>query len=149
MCPAWQYALCSRDETQNRYLLNTKETRKYATTYKGNHTHTQLFYGSLDFVRDNPGEPIPEETFTHSHLSWSSIVLYLLHPSNTIHGVLPVQSMHLTVFLHNLSPSFLRSTCWTGTLHFILHTFLHPIMLLSSKSQQMVHPSIHPWYSAV
>ena len=24
------------------------------------HTHTQPFYGSLDFVRDNPGEPVPE-----------------------------------------------------------------------------------------
>ena len=38
------------------------------------HTHTQLFYGSLDFVRDNPCEPVPEETFTHSHSSWSSII---------------------------------------------------------------------------
>ena len=36
------------------------------------HTHTKLFYGSLDFVRDNLGEPVPEETFTHSHPSWSS-----------------------------------------------------------------------------
>ena len=44
------------------------------------------------FVRDNPGEPVPEETFTHSHLSWLSIVPYLLHPSNTIHGILPIQS---------------------------------------------------------
>jgi len=25
----------------------------------------QLFYGSLLFVQDNPGEPVPEETFTH------------------------------------------------------------------------------------
>jgi len=25
------------------------------------HTHMQPFYGSLDFVRDNPGEPVPEE----------------------------------------------------------------------------------------
>jgi len=25
---------------------------------------TQPFYGSLDFVRDNPCEPVPEETFT-------------------------------------------------------------------------------------
>jgi len=29
------------------------------------HTHTQPFYGSMDFVRDNPGELVPEETFTH------------------------------------------------------------------------------------
>jgi len=32
----------------------------------------------MDFVRDNPSEPVPEETFTHSHLSWSSIIPYLL-----------------------------------------------------------------------
>ena len=36
----------------------------------GPHTNTQPFYGSMDFVRDNPGELVPEETFTHSHLSW-------------------------------------------------------------------------------
>jgi len=30
-----------------------------------NYTHTQPFYGSVEFVRDNPGEPVPEETFTH------------------------------------------------------------------------------------
>jgi len=30
------------------------------------HAHTtQLFYGSLDFVWDNPGEPVPEGTFHH------------------------------------------------------------------------------------
>jgi len=29
------------------------------------HTHTQLFYGSVDFVRDNLGEPVPEGTFRH------------------------------------------------------------------------------------
>ena len=49
------------------------------------HTHTQLFYGSLDFVGDNPGEPVPEETFTHSNPSWSSVVPYLLHPSTLLY----------------------------------------------------------------
>jgi len=39
------------------------------------HTHTHTpFYGCVDFVWDNPGELVPEETFTHSHLSWSSII---------------------------------------------------------------------------
>ena len=39
------------------------------------HTHTtQPFYGSVEFVLDNPGEPVPDETFTHSHSSWSSII---------------------------------------------------------------------------
>jgi len=36
-------------------------------------THTQPFYSSVDFVRDNPGEPVPEETSTH-YSSWSSII---------------------------------------------------------------------------
>ena len=41
-------------------------------TVYGN-THTQPFYGSVEFVRENPGEPVPEETFTHySHRSHQS-----------------------------------------------------------------------------
>jgi len=55
------------------------------------HGHTQPFYSCLDFVRDNPGELVPEETFTHSHLSWSSVIPYLLPLSITIHCILPVQ----------------------------------------------------------
>jgi len=44
------------------------------------HTHIQPFYGSVDFLWDNPGEPVPEETFTHSHPSWSSnIPICFLH----------------------------------------------------------------------
>jgi len=38
------------------------------------HTHTHNHFMAVEFVRDNPGEPVPEETFTHSHLLWSSIV---------------------------------------------------------------------------
>jgi len=64
--------------------------------------HTQPSHGSLDFVRDNLGEPVPERTFTHSHLSWSSIIPYLLPPSITIHGIVSVQLTCLTVLFHNL-----------------------------------------------
>jgi len=60
---------------------------------------------------------------THISLSWSPVILYHLPPSTTIHSILPVQITCLTVFLHNLSPSPLWSTSWTGTFHFILHTF--------------------------
>jgi len=70
----------------------------YSLLSNHTHTHTQPFYSSLDFVWDNPGKPVPEETFTHSHFSWSSVIPYLLHPSNTIHGILPVQFTCLTVF---------------------------------------------------
>ena len=85
------------------------------------------------FVWDYLGEPVPEETFTHSHPSWSSITLYQLSPSTMIHSILPVQFKCLTVFLHSLSPSFLWSTSWPGTLHFILHIFLHPIIVFFSQ----------------
>jgi len=77
-------------------------------------THTQPFHGSLEFVWDNPGEPVPEETFTHSHSSWSqssqsafSIYYDPWHPSYSIHV--------LYSLFHNLSPSFLWSTSWPGT----------------------------------
>jgi len=36
------------------------------------------------FVWDYPGKPVPEETFTRSHLSWSSILQARSH-FHTIH----------------------------------------------------------------
>jgi len=87
-------------------------------THTHTHTHTQPFYGSLDFVRDNPSELVPEETFTHSHPSWSSVIPYLLHPYPVIHGILPVQFMCLTVFFHNLSKfSLVYLLAWHPRLH--------------------------------
>jgi len=58
------------------------------------------------FVRDYPGEPVPEGTFTHPP-SWSSSNLYQLLPSTTIHNILPVQIACLAIFLHNLAMSFM------------------------------------------
>jgi len=60
-------------------LAVTYHMHTHTHTLTVSHTHTQPFYGSLDFVQDNLGEPVPEETFTHSHLSWSSVIPYLLH----------------------------------------------------------------------
>ena len=45
--------------------------------------------------------------------------------STMIHSILPVQLTCLTVLLHKLSQSPPWSTSWSGTFHFILHTFLH------------------------
>jgi len=84
-------------------------------------TNTTIFTAWND-----PGKPVSKETFTHSHLSWSSIILYQLPPSTMIHSILPVQFTCLTVFL---PPSPLWSTSWSGTIHFILHTFLHSIIV--------------------
>jgi len=98
------------------------------------HTHTHNRFMALwIFFWDYLGEPVPEETFTHSYLSWSSIIPYLLPPSITIHRILSVHITCLTVFFHSLFPSFLWSTFWPHTLYFILHTFLHPIIVFFSQ----------------
>jgi len=73
------------------------------------HTTTVL----RPFVRDYPGELVPEETLTHPP-SWSLSNLYQLLPSTTIHSILLVQIMCLAIFLHNLSPCRLWSTSWSG-----------------------------------
>jgi len=95
---------------------DTDHTCEYHT-----HTHTQPFYGSVEFVRENPGEPVPEE---HSPTTLIVVINhpYQLSPSSTIHGILPIQSTCSTVFFHNLYPSFLWSTSWPGTLTCEYHT---------------------------
>jgi len=112
-------------------------------------THAQPFT-ALDFVQDNLGEPLTDVTFNHSHLLWLSVIPYLLPPSIMIRGILPVQFTCLTVFFHNLSTSFLWSTSWSGTLNFILHTFLHAIiffflqhMPIPSQPVLLLYPDCH------
>ena len=81
-------------------------------------TTLQPFCGSLDFVQGNLGESVPEETFTHSHLSCSSIIPYLLPPPFMIHGILLFQFTCLTVFFHNLSKfSLVYLLAWHPSLH--------------------------------
>ena len=75
-----------------------------------------------DSVWDYQGGPVPEETSTHSHPSLSSDILYQLPPATTIHSILLVQVICLTVLFHNLSSGPLWSTSWSGILCFILHT---------------------------
>jgi len=83
----------------------------------------QPFYGTLDFVQDKPGEPVPEETFIHSHLSWSSIIPYLLPPSTMIHKFRGTYSEKQFSFLFNLlleslfAPPISRLLVWNHPLH--------------------------------
>jgi len=85
------------------------------------------------FVRDYPGKPVTEETFTDSHLSWSSTILHQLPRPTVIHSILPVQFMCLTVFLHHLSPGPLWSTSWSETHH------LSPGPLWSTSTSYSIH----------
>jgi len=67
----------------------------FVIVLRATHTTTVLW----PFVRDYPGEPIPEETFTRPP-SWPSSNLYQLLPSTTIHSILLVQITCLAIFLH-------------------------------------------------
>ena len=102
-------------------------TLQYTHTHK--HTTILWLYGFCS------GQPRWAGTRRKIHPLTIIVVInhpYLLPPSTTIRGILPIQSTCLTVFIHNLSPSFLWSTSWPGTLHFILH-FLHPIIVFFSQ----------------
>jgi len=65
-------------------------------------------------------------------------ILLISHPLSTmIHSIFPAQITCLTVFLHNLSPSPLWSTFCSGTLCFILYTFLHQVIVFPLQYMPM------------
>ena len=109
------------------------------TSYLHTHTHTHNRFMALWKLSGTTRV----SRYQKKHSPTTLIVVihhpYLLSPSTTTHGILCIQSTCSTVFFHNLSPSFLWSTSRPGTLHFILHTFLHPIIVFFS--QHMPIPS--------
>ena len=74
-----------------------------------------------------------KKLFTHSHPSGSSCFLYHLSPFATVHGILFIQLTCLTVLTYNLFPGLLWSSPWSWTLNFMLHTFLHPVIVIFSQ----------------
>jgi len=67
---------------------------------------------------------------THTHRGHQS---FLFAFSIYYHPLHPPYSIHVLYSLSTISPSFLWSASWPGTLHFILHTFLHPIIVIFSQ----------------
>ena len=80
-----------------------------------------------------PGRPVPEETFTRSHPSWSTYFLYHLSPFAVVHGILFIQLTCLTVLSNNHVPGPLWSSPWSWTLNFILYALLHPVIIIFSQ----------------
>ena len=66
-------------------LLQKMDDLEHATCTHTRHTHKHPFYGPLDFVRDYPGEPVPEpmwivlkqETMSGTGISWAYANLLL------------------------------------------------------------------------
>ena len=82
-------------------LLSPTPQKKHDHLLFLNNTHNRLtaFRPGLPSYR-----PVPEETFTHSHPSRSSDILYQLPSFTTIHRILFIQFTCLTVLFDNLSP---------------------------------------------
>jgi len=121
----------SRHLPQFAYCLVTATATKESLLHT--HAHTQTVLWLYGFCMAQPG---CAATRRNIHPLTPIVVINrpLSASSTMIHGILPVQSTCLTVFFHNLSPSFL----WPVTLHFILHTFLHPIIVFFSQHMQLI-----------
>ena len=121
----WTWLLLLGSVYKSSYLFTTTTTTTTTTVLR-------------PFVRDYPGELVPEETLTHPP-SWSSSNLYQLLPSTTIHSILLVQNTCLVIFLHNLCPCPLWSTSWSGALHsYSIHFFTQSVS--SFRSTCPYHP---------
>ena len=92
---------------------------------------------SWPFVWDYPCESVPEEIFTHSHLSWSSTIRYQLPPSTTIHSI----NLHAwQVFFAQLlskssSLSLGQEPSTSYSIHFFTQTYQDCHLFLVSLSQ--------------
>ena len=85
-------------------------------------------------------EQVPEETFIHSHPSWSSTILYQLHPLRSIVSSL-FNLCAWQSFPQPLSRSSLVYPLVWGPL-FVLHTFLHPVIIFFSRHMPIPSQSV-------
>ena len=83
-----------------------------------------------------------QKKHTLTHPCWSSDILYRLPSFTTIHSILCVQLTCLTVLSDNLSPGPCWSSSWSWTLYFILHAFLHPVIIIFSVAL-VVNNNVH------
>jgi len=98
------------------------------------------------FIRDYPGEPLPEETFTHPPSWWSSILHQLL-PSTMIHSILPVQITCLAIFLHSLSPCRLWSLDLEPSTSYSIHFFTQSVSSFCNTSVATCFPVVPRLYN--
>jgi len=99
------YILCKQEEQQQPFygpLSGTTWVSQYQKKHSPTHNYLDHQPSFVSFL----------------HLLWSTAS--------------PLFTLRAWQFLHNLSPSPLWSTSWSGTLHFILHSFLHQVIVFFS-----------------
>ena len=131
----------------DNHLLTTDNATASANALYRPHTHTHMHINThiqQPFNGEWSGTTRVgryQKKLTHSHPSWSSDILYQLPLFTMIHSILCVQFTCLTVLFDNLSPGPLWSSSWPWTLNFILHAFLHPIIIIFSQHMPIpTHP---------
>ena len=116
------------------------------------YTHTQPFYGCLDYVRDNPGELVPEGTFYHllfflvQNEYNSPIIRMDCHPIQTDLCSPPVPSppfLRRMPFLTQPSQFILawdwHQICWLAyPVAWLLQAFSSAIFQICCTSQQLL-----------
>ena len=115
------------------------------------HTHNRLTAVGLGL----PGRPVPEETLTHSHPSWSSDILYQLPPFTTIQCSVYVLDCPLwqplfrssLVFLLVLDP-LLHTPCiyWPSRLLFAVHARTYLLTSANTHKMETEWVNVCFWY---
>ena len=100
------------------------------------HTHTQPFNNHWS-ATTRVGRYQKQHSPTHTHPGHRTSFINFLHLLRSIASILCVQFMCLTVLFDNLSPGLLWSSSWSWTLYFILHAFLHPVIIFFSQHMPM------------
>jgi len=120
-------------------------------TFNLTHAHNR----SLTFVHDYRVDRYQKKTFTHSHPSCSTDILYQLPPSTTIYSILCVEITCLTFHSDNLSPGPLWSSYSMQffTQSSIHHYFFHntcpyhlSLFCCSTKSYQFLISLSAPYF---
>jgi len=113
----------------NLTSMITKATPYHTHTHTHTHNRFMALWILSGTIRVSRYQKKHSPTHTHrghqSSLSAFSIYCDPWHPPYSIHV--------LYSFFHNFSPRLLSFTSWPGTLHFILHTLLHPIIIFFSQ----------------
>ena len=127
--------------TKSRLLSKCYQLSYASTINTHKHTHIQPFKGPLSKTT-RVGRYKKKHSPTHTHpdhqtsnLSTSSIYY---DPRNPPCSICVLDSL----FPQPPSRGPLRSASWSGTLYFILHTFLHPIIFFSQHMPILSQPAL-------
>ena len=101
--PFYHFNTCSQQRDENIVTRHRHSTVWVTDSDWHTHTHNRL----TAFGQDNPDRPVPEETLTNSHPSWSSDILYHLPPFTTIKGILNLSWVINKIFFSHWSIALL------------------------------------------